>query len=380
MFLRSAFPFFMRERTFLRPRALLAALAIVLRAGAQPEVQSCSDGVDGVGFDARLRARRAPSPWRVVSDADGELWADIAAQDAADYDARHRLQPGLITTPVGCEGQVRSVCGVWGVASRGAREAATCVDLCLGTEFLPPLDALERSEAAAEAAAEAADAEKFQQLLFRTQFPAHVPEGAGAAEALSTGSEDARALRPAAAPLSGFGVTMVYAAHNLVKAVTAQRVWAPSRRSLDVWTSESWCGPERHLGCYFLAPTNRSWEVTDAAGTARSLDAEREGLHAGIDGIMHDFAPPEFAHRGAFWVHAQSLLFIWQLNQRTDEYLRKVREEMARRNADFVFPLQHPTIGMHIRRGDSFMAARWMPGLESFLVPARRIKVLECVM
>ena len=53
----------------------MAALAIVLRAGAQPEVQSCSDGVDGVGFDARLRARRAPSPWRVVSDADGELWA-----------------------------------------------------------------------------------------------------------------------------------------------------------------------------------------------------------------------------------------------------------------------------------------------------------------
>merc|ERR1719488_133427 len=31
---------------------------------------------------------------------------------------------------------------------------------------------------------------------------------------------------------------------------------------------------------------------------------------------------------------------------------------------------------MHIRRGDSFMAARWMPGLESFLVPARRIKAL----
>ena len=45
--------------------------------------------------------------------------------------------------------------------------------------------------------------------------------------------------RPAAAPLSGFGVTMVYAAHNLAKAACWQRLWAPSRNNLEVSATAS---------------------------------------------------------------------------------------------------------------------------------------------
>ena len=32
----------------------------------------------------------------------------------------------------------------------------------------------------------------------------------------------------------------------------------PTRRSLDVWTSERWCGEERNWGCYFLPLSNVS--------------------------------------------------------------------------------------------------------------------------
>lgn len=309
---------------------------------------------------ARIAALRRLVQWRTLPDAGGELWAHIAVQDALDYENRHRLSPDQIEAPASCPPQ--SVCGVWAVeAGAGAHhDSSACVDLCVGTEFLPPLQALVRNTE------EMQDAAYFQQHLFNSQFRA--PNGDAV--------DDHRDMRPAGSPLSGFGVTMVYAAHNLAKSATAQRLFAPTRQGLHVWTSEVWCGHERNLACYFLAPTNHTFEILDSTGSARQLDPEREGAHAGIDGIAHDFAPTHVAARGAFWLHAQSLHFLWQLNQRTRGYLDTVRRQMGEANRAFVFPFRQATIGMHIRRGDSFMAARWMPGLDQFLVPARRMQHL----
>ena len=226
--------------------------------------------------------QRRAAPWRAVADESGELWEHIRQQDALEYRARHRISPDEIAAPASCPAQ--SVCGVWAVepaaakgkggevapadkteASQGAVSA--CVDLCVGKVFLPPADALVRSREEAE------DAAAFQQLLFDLQFPPPPPppgggRGAGGAladadgAARSEGSGDggvvfvdgggaggggggggssgggdsstdveasasgeATLLRPAASPLSGFGVTMVYAAHNLAKAASAARIW-----------------------------------------------------------------------------------------------------------------------------------------------------------
>lgn len=401
----------------LRALCWCAALALLVefptrRAGAQRTDVGAHDCTT-----AQQRRAALLSPWRAVADESGELWEQIRQQDALEYRARHRISPDEIAAPASCPAQ--SVCGVWAVEPAAAKgeggemvaadkieeAVSTCVDLCVGKVFLPPADALVRSREEAE------DAAAFQQLLFDLQFPPPPPppgggrdaggalaDADGAARAGGSGdgrgvfadggggggdsSTDAEAsvsgeaalLRPAASPLSGFGVTMVYAAHNLAKAASAARIWAPTRHSLDVWTSERWCGEERNWGCYFLPPSNISIEIHKADGQPRQLDAEREGLYAGIDGIAHDFAPPHLAHYGTMWLQAQCLSYIWQPNTRTQAYLHEIRSQMGRIKGAFEFPFQHLTIGMHIRRGDSFMAARWMPGLETFLEEARRMK------
>ena len=43
---------------------------------------------------------------------------------------------------------------------------------------------------------------------------------------------------------------------------------------------------------------------------------------------------------GSFWLHAQCLSFIWQLNERTEEYLRGVRTDMGLRDPRFHFPFR----------------------------------------
>ena len=43
---------------------------------------------------------------------------------------------------------------------------------------------------------------------------------------------------------------------------------------------------------------------------------------------------------GSFWLQAQCLLFIWQLNERTEEYLRGVRTDMGLRDPRFHFPFR----------------------------------------
>ena len=166
--------------------------------------------------------QRRAAPWRAVADESGELWEHIRQQDALEYRARHRISPDEIASPASCPAQ--SVCGVWAMepaAAKGkggevaaadkteasAGAVSACVDLCVGKVFLPPADALVRSREEAE------DAAAFQQLLFDLQFPPTSVSG------------EAALLRPAASPLSGFGVTMVYAAHNLAKAASAARIW-----------------------------------------------------------------------------------------------------------------------------------------------------------
>ncbi len=112
-------------------------------------------------------------------------------------------------------------------------------------------------------------------------------------------------LRPASSPTSGFGVTMVYAAHNLAKAFVSGRIHAPPRSSLLIWTSESFCGAERNHMCYWEPVTNCTVQLLAASGAPAALDAEREQAWAGIDGVMHDFAPPEYHEHGSFWFQAR---------------------------------------------------------------------------
>ncbi len=216
------------------------------------------------------RQRRRATAWRALADEHSELWDQIRQQDALDYVARRRISPHEIAAPASCPAQ--SVCGVWAVptaaAGGGEREAVeaaeaevsedtypACVDLCVGRAFLPPAGALVRSREEAE------DAAAFQQMLFDLQFPSPSPSppsggggggsapseqnsgggedsgggddgggggghdgGADAAEAFISSAE-AVLLRPAASPLSGFGVTIVYAVHNLAKAASAARIW-----------------------------------------------------------------------------------------------------------------------------------------------------------
>jgi hypothetical protein len=76
--------------------------------------------------------------------------------------------------------------------------------------------------------------------------------------------------------------------------------------------------------------------------------------HAGVGAAVSE--------HGTLWLQSQALDFIWRLNDRTAHYLHKLRLQMGRRKPEMKFPFEQETIGMHIRRGDSFMAARWMPG------------------
>ena len=94
---------------------------------------------------------------------------------------------------------------------------------------------------------------------------------------------------------------MIYAAHNLAKAFVSGRVYTPTRSSLLIWTSESYCGSERNLMCYWQPVTNCTIQILDDSGNLFVLDAEREQEWAGIDGIMHDFSPPEYHEHGTFW-------------------------------------------------------------------------------
>ena len=61
--------------------------------------------------------------------------------------------------------------------------------------------------------------------------------------------------------------------------------------------------------CYWEPVTNCTIQIVSdgsgdgpaPSGQGAQLAAEREQEQAGIDGIMHDFSPPPYAHHGTFW-------------------------------------------------------------------------------
>jgi len=263
-----------------------------------------------------------------------------------DYVARHIISPSEVESVDGCHAS--SVCGVWHYSTREeGKGKIQCTDLCTDTRYLPDEQVLAQSVAKVQE--ESAEVYKD---MFESQFPQHA---------------DPWDVRPSASPMSGFGVTMVYAAHNLAKAFATGGIFTAPNGSMATWTSSKFCGDDRSLSCYFLRVTNVSFRVVDDDNKPAMLAAEREGTWSGVDGIMHDFSTPKYAHKGSFWLQSHALSFIWRFNDRTRQYIESLRSGMN---------MKHPIIGIHVRRGDSFMAARWMPHFENFLREARAMKEL----
>lgn len=332
----------------------------------------CLDGEDATDRDSMSRAGISPE-WRMVQDTDGKLWQTISDRDWLEFAHRPRISVEEISYAHGHGCIPRSVCGMWSAVGYATAlielengkyaldrpeggGLGNCADLCIEKEFWPMTGGKRLIVKEDE------EASLFQQMLHNLQFPMHE-------------EFDATQMRPTKAPVTGFGVSMTYAAHELARSVTAGRVWVPIRQSLEAWTTKEWCGEERSLRCYFLPPTNVSIDVIDARGSTLHLPVDSLS-DEGVDEIAHDFAPPRFAHRGSFWLLSQCLHFIWQPNGRTMRYVQEIRKEMSSLDGNFAFPFRQQTIGMHVRRGDSFLAGRWMPSLDVYLEHARRMKRL----
>ncbi|EKX42090.1 hypothetical protein GUITHDRAFT_111943 [Guillardia theta CCMP2712] len=198
-----------------------------------------------------------------------------------DYVARHIISPSEVESVDGCHAS--SVCGVWHYSTREeGKGKIQCTDLCTDTRYLPDEQVLAQSVAKVQE--ESAEVYKD---MFESQFPQHA---------------DPWDVRPSASPMSGFGVTMVYAAHNLAKAFATGGIFTAPNGSMATWTSSKFCGDDRSLSCYFLRVTNVSFRVVDDDNKPAMLAAEREGTWSGVDGIMHDFSTPKYAHKGSFWL------------------------------------------------------------------------------
>ena len=145
-------------------------------------------------------------------------------------------------------------------------------------------------------------------------------------------------------PLVGFGSVIEYSTMFLARAshMGAQLVLGP--QSSIAWTSSWSCGTERSLNCYFNL-TGCCTALT-LHGSALELPRRRNPLNLGL---------PGFSQFGSAWVSAQFAHFFFS---RLTPYARR---EVDARRAGVMPRGSPPTIGIHIRGGDSCSASRYCP-------------------
>lgn len=214
--------------------------------------------------------------------------------------------------------------------------------------WLPTTSATTRTPAAAAAAALAA---KVQAALQQNQF---VPSASGCRH---DADEPWRSLYYVqTVPLVGFASVLEYLGMFLARAVHMRSQLLLGPRSSAGWTSAWFCGKDRSLRCYFNISSCSS--VLTLHGRGVELPRRRNPLNIGL---------PGYNTYGSMWLSAQLAGFLFgQLNEHTRQALAQRRAALQPRASPPHAPrgsghTHVPTIGMHIRGGDSCHARRFCP-------------------
>ena len=159
-------------------------------------------------------------------------------------------------------------------------------------------------------------------------------------------------------PLVGFASVLEYLGMFLLRATHMRSQLLLGPRSSAGWTSAWFCAEERSLRCYFNLTS--CCAVTTLDGRPLELPRRRNPINVGL---------PGYNTYGSMWISAQLAGFLFgRLTQRTRQALAQRREALMLRASPPHAPRaargRHvPTIGMHIRGGDSCHARRLGLGL-----------------
>ncbi|KAK3257229.1 hypothetical protein CYMTET_33673 [Cymbomonas tetramitiformis] len=243
------------------------------------------------------------------------------------------------------------------------------------TSYLPSQSAL------APCSEHLSDARRLDDHLQKTQHP---------------GRCDVNHLRPAKAPVTGFGSILLHMVKCLSLTFKAGYMYEVPEGTLAVFTQAG--SPDRpcdqSLRCYSRPASDCAPSVQEMAKYTGAVKAKKDKKNKKTPHIGHlqptvykgkqvrdcptlgtnkkkeplDTVPDGFEKRSLFWYHSKLLGYLWQPITSLATSLAKAKEEIS---------WEHPIIAMHVRHGDSckdHRGQRQCRSFEDYLVAARSLK------
>jgi hypothetical protein len=311
----------------------------------------------GPPSECALLEKPAPRVQPTVSCAAQQLGTQqaipVTSLDMAKFEERDALFPGklsinaeevLALDGAKCTPKTRD-----GILSLGG---ASCYDIGSTAanvdDMMWPLVWHPKPAAATQSPAAVALGQKMREALVQNQF-----SPAGCAR---SAEEQWRSLYYVqTVPLVGFASDLEYLSMFLARAVHMRSQLLLGPRSSVGWTSRWFCGDDRSLRCYFNISS--CCAVVTLHGEGLELPRRRNPLNMGL---------PGYNAYGSAWVSAQLAGFLFgQMNGPTRKYVDQrraaLRPVVSPPHLPVGDPRHVPTIGMHVRGGDSCHARRFCP-------------------